>query len=222
MPRNEVKTRVVQAVSWGMVFFWMAVIFWFSSQPADESARLSVGVMEAGRDVLTNWQLVGIVTFILFYHIFLIWLARLKTHWVVKTLVFITFVLLSLFAVYVLYTMVRPRVGALGLFQMNRWVIHRQLRKFAHFIIFLFLGTFLINALTVSNVTGWKAIFIALIVSFLYAVSDEAHQYFVPGRTPLVMDVIIDTAGAAVGIALYSLVNGLFKLVKRIKYRYND
>ncbi|TVP90564.1 VanZ family protein [Alkalibacterium sp.] len=222
MPRNEVKIRAIQILSWGMVLFWMAVIFWFSSQPADESVRWSVGVMEAGRDVLTNWQLVGIVSFILLYHVFLIWLARLKTHWLVKTLLFIAFVLLSIFAVYVLYTMVRPRVGALGIFQMNRWVIHRQLRKFAHFIIFLFLGTFLINALTVSNVTGWKAIVIALFVSFIYAISDELHQHFVPGRTPLVMDVMIDTAGAAVGIILYSFVNGLFKLVRRLTHRYND
>ncbi|MCC5895581.1 MAG: hypothetical protein JJU16_08995, partial [Alkalibacterium sp.] len=74
MPRNEVKIRAIQILSWGMVLFWMAVIFWFSSQPADESVRWSVGVMEAGRDVLTNWQLVGIVSFILLYHVFLIWL----------------------------------------------------------------------------------------------------------------------------------------------------
>ncbi|GAB2490036.1 hypothetical protein GCM10008929_12990 [Alkalibacterium psychrotolerans] len=222
MPGNEVKTRTVQAISWGMVVLWMTVIFWFSSQPADESVRWSVGVMEAGREVLTNWQLVGIVVFILLYHVFLIWLARLKTHWLIKSIVFIAFILISVFAVYVLYTMVRPRVGALELFQMNRWVIHRQLRKFAHFIIFLFLGTFLIHALTVSNVRGWKAILIALLVSFLYAVSDELHQAFVPGRTPLVMDVLIDTAGATVGVALYSLVNGLFKLFRRLTHRPND
>lgn len=222
MAGKELKMRAVQILSWAMVVFWMAVIFWFSSQPAYESARLSVGVMEAGRDVLTNWQLVGIASFILLYHVFLIWLARLKTHWLVKSIVFIAFILISVFAVYVLYTMVRPRVGALGIFQMNRWVIHRQLRKFAHFIIFLFLGTFLIHALTVSNVRGWKAVFIALFVSFLYAVSDELHQAFVPGRTPLVMDVLIDTAGATVGIVLYSFVNGLFKLFRRFKYRRNN
>lgn len=219
MSGNEFKTRAIQVLSWGMVFFWMAVIFWFSSQPADESARWSLGVMEAGRDVLTNWQLVGIIFFILIYHIFLIWLARLNTHVIVKSLVFTIFIVLSLFAVYVLYTMVRPRVGELGLFQMNRWVIHRQLRKFAHFIIYLFLGTFLIHALTVSHIRGFKAIIIALLVSFLYAVSDEVHQYFVPGRTPLVMDVVIDTVGAAVGIMVYSLVNAVFKLVKQIKSR---
>lgn len=219
MARRDTRIRIVQIISWAMVLFWMAVIFWFSSQPASESVRISVGVMQAGREVLTNWQLVGIASFILLYHVFLIWLARLKTHWLFKFILFIAVLVISIFVAYFLYTMVRPRVGALGIFEMNRWVIHRQLRKVAHFIVFLFLGTFLINALTVSNVKGWKAVFIALFVSFIYAITDELHQYFVPGRIPLAMDVLIDTAGAAVGIALYSSVNGFFRLVRRFKSR---
>ena len=36
----------------------------------------------------------------------------------------------------------------------------------------------------------------------LYAISDEVHQLFVPGRGAQVKDVFIDIAGAAVGIFL--------------------
>lgn len=35
--------------------------------------------------------------------------------------------------------------------------------------------------------------------AFLYAMTDEFHQGFVAGRTPKVMDVMIDTAGAFAG-----------------------
>lgn len=209
------KSRAVQFISWGMVVFWMAVIFWFSSHPADESVRWSVGVMRLGGEVLSNWQWVGLIVFIILYHLFLIWLARMSAPLVVKILLFSVFILISLGIVYVLYTTIRPRVSSLGLFQMNRWVIHRHLRKTAHFFIYLFLGSFLMNALTVSGVKWIKAFVMSILISFFYAVSDELHQYFVPGRTPLVMDVIIDTVGATVGVLLYSTLNQLIQWIRQ-------
>ncbi|MEM3043787.1 MAG: VanZ family protein, partial [Thermoplasmata archaeon] len=36
---------------------------------------------------------------------------------------------------------------------------------------------------------------------FLYAISDEVHQYFVPMREASVIDVLIDTAGGLIGVA---------------------
>lgn len=41
---------------------------------------------------------------------------------------------------------------------------------------------------------------IPLLIGFLYAVSDEIHQYFVPGRAMQARDVLIDTAGVLLGI----------------------
>jgi VanZ family protein len=37
----------------------------------------------------------------------------------------------------------------------------------------------------------------------LYGISDEIHQYFVPGRSADVMDVAADFVGAAWGVLLY-------------------
>lgn len=217
--RQLFKLRLAQVLSWLMVIFWMGVIFWFSSQPAQDSARLSIGVMRLGGEVISNWQLVGIIAFVIFYHLFLVWLVKIQSHVLLKVLLFAVFLALSAVIVYVLYTMVRPRVSAFGIFEMNRWVIHLYLRKYAHFIVYLFLGSFLMNALTLSNIRGWKAFGIAVVVSFLYAVSDEFHQYFVPGRTALFLDVVIDTAGASVGIALYGASNALMKLFRKKRPR---
>jgi VanZ family protein len=48
----------------------------------------------------------------------------------------------------------------------------------------------------------WGEAGLALGVVFAYASSDEFHQLFVPGRTGLFSDVLIDTAGGAVGLLL--------------------
>lgn len=42
----------------------------------------------------------------------------------------------------------------------------------------------------------------ALLLTFLYAVSDEFHQRFVPGRTGTVLDVFIDALGATMSLLL--------------------
>lgn len=212
---SQTKLRLAQIFSWAMVLFWMGVIFWFSSQPAEESVRWSVGLMELGGEIITNWQWVGIISVILLYHIFLIWLAKMDSHFILKIVLFVLFLIISVGIAYFLFTFVRPRVSRIGIFEMNRWVIHRYLRKYAHFFVYLFLGSFLMNAFTLSNVRPWRAFGLALVISFFYAITDEFHQYFVPGRRPLVMDVIIDTIGALVGIALYSTLSALFKWRKR-------
>ena len=45
---------------------------------------------------------------------------------------------------------------------------------------------------------GW----LSWLIAVLYAATDELHQSFTPGRTPLVTDVMIDSFGAALGVRL--------------------
>ena len=79
---------------------------------------------------------------------------------------------------------------------------HTPLRKLAHFGLYFVLGLSLTNALReqkrVPNVPA------AIVLSALYAASDEFHQSFVAGRWPQVSDVLLDTAGAATGALLMS------------------
>lgn len=213
---------LLSVLSWGVVLFWMAVLFWFSSQPAQESVKWSVGAMEVGWRLLNYWQWLGIIGFVILYHLFLLWLSRLSSGWLIKLAIFIVFILLSLSSVYLLLYVIRPRVGESGILEMNRWVIHRYLRKYAHFFIYLILGSVIKNALWVSGKEGWKAALLAIFLSFLYAVFDEIHQIFVPGRMFLVTDILIDTAGAAVGVTIYSLFNFLFQLTKKDKKTSSD
>ena len=49
---------------------------------------------------------------------------------------------------------------------------------------------------------GGRALGLALLVAVLYALSDEWHQYFVPGRTASAVDVATDAFGATCGLAI--------------------
>lgn len=40
----------------------------------------------------------------------------------------------------------------------------------------------------------------AVLLSSLYGISDEFHQSFVPGRTPEIKDLIVDTAAALISV----------------------
>lgn len=81
--------------------------------------------------------------------------------------------------------------------------INNRLRKNAHFFSYLLLGVFVYNALRRSGLQGWRCFILALGICVLYAVTDEVHQLYVPGRGGQVRDVLIDSAGACVGIGLY-------------------
>ena len=92
-----------------------------------------------------------------------------------------------------------------GLSPQVQWLNH-IVRKNAHFIAYLILGLLQVNALYLNGKRGGKAFILALLISFLYAASDEFHQTFVPGRSGELRDVMIDTAGALTGIGTYMLI----------------
>lgn len=76
-------------------------------------------------------------------------------------------------------------------------------RKYAHFVAYLVLGVLVLNAHIISGRNEKRALLSTLVICVLYAISDEIHQAFVPGRGPQVKDVLIDSAGALVGIVIY-------------------
>ena len=70
------------------------------------------------------------------------------------------------------------------------------LRKGAHMTEYAILGLLLFRAL------GRELP--ALALGIAYAITDEIHQHFVRGRHASPVDVLIDTAGVAIGIFLIS------------------
>ena len=85
-------------------------------------------------------------------------------------------------------------------------------RKSAHFIAYMILGIILILLLLQFNNINKKPQ-IALLLCVVYAISDEFHQFFVPGRACQARDVAIDSLGSLTGIVLVLL---CFKILNMV------
>lgn len=78
------------------------------------------------------------------------------------------------------------------------------LRKIAHITEYAILSILLTNAFfSTTNLKEFRIYSLSFILSVVYAISDELHQYFVPGRCFSITDILIDGIGAIVGIVLW-------------------
>ena len=92
-----------------------------------------------------------------------------------------------------------------------------NVRKWAHVYIFLALGVCM--TCTVQGYRpAWSARkqgLVAVAACVLYAVSDEVHQYFVPGRAMLAKDVLVDAIGVCLGVLCVFLVRFCWRCCKK-------
>jgi len=95
-------------------------------------------------------------------------------------------------------------------------ILNHFIRKSAHFLIYFGLGFLLRNAYHVTGYVNIKGSVYALTVSILYAISDEVHQIFVPGRGPGIKDVFIDSIGALAGILVFMILLNISVQLKNI------
>ncbi len=78
------------------------------------------------------------------------------------------------------------------------------IRKAAHFTIYALLGFCLTGFYhSLRRVPTLSA---AVVTAALYAVTDELHQRFVPGRGPQLTDVLLDACGATLGALIMLLI----------------
>lgn len=87
--------------------------------------------------------------------------------------------------------------------QTQRDQIETIIRKCAHFALYLIGGILTANFLSTTKVQDKRIYIYAIAFCFAYAITDEIHQLFVPGRSGEIRDVIIDTAGATTGTMLF-------------------
>lgn len=93
-------------------------------------------------------------------------------------------------------------------------------RKGAHFSIYALLGVFsYLSIVTYKNIAFPLRSAISAAICLLYSVSDEIHQYFVPGRSCEFRDVCIDFCGSLIAITVLTLIvkYSKFKFIKKIK-----
>lgn len=149
------KKRIILFI---LLFLWMSLIFYFSSQPADESSHLSGKTLELIVNIFEK----------IFNHKF----DDNELNYI--------------------YT-----------------IFFVPLRKLAHFSLYFILGIigYFFNK---TYFADKKAICLTLLFCLLYAISDEIHQIFVPGRAGQARDVLIDCSGSLMWLLFVIL-------IKRIK-----
>lgn len=79
-------------------------------------------------------------------------------------------------------------------------------RKGAHFSEYALLSLAVVFYFLTIGKEGVRLFVLSTFFSALYASTDEFHQTFVPGRSGMLRDVLIDTAGAATGAILFLLI----------------
>ena len=84
--------------------------------------------------------------------------------------------------------------------------IEKVIRKIAHYSIYTLVGILLMALMSTYKIKELDRIAISMIIGVIYAATDEIHQAFVPGRGPLVTDVILDSIGVLTGICIVLLV----------------
>lgn len=82
-------------------------------------------------------------------------------------------------------------------------LFHHLIRKGAHLTAYFILGILTMFAFEKVKSRLFHQGMIAFGICILYAISDEIHQLFVPGRSGELSDVGIDALGALLGILLY-------------------
>jgi VanZ family protein len=92
-----------------------------------------------------------------------------------------------------------------GMSPQTIWVIFVVMRKCAHVTEYAVLALLLWRALRSVPILGTKTLLVfgaVVLGCALFAASDEFHQTFFKSRTPSVRDVLLDIAGAILGLLI--------------------
>ena len=110
--------------------------------------------------------------------------------------------------------LIYPGFNSLGEQAQNQIISSLQgfVRSAAHFSVFAALCfSNLIFTLTLQKLIPLMRYLSSIIFSIAYAVSDEIHQLFIPGRAFQFSDILVDTLGIILGAAVMYLIMKLIK-----------
>jgi VanZ family protein len=84
-------------------------------------------------------------------------------------------------------------------------MINHVVRKGAHFSEYAVLAVAVAFHLLVWKKKRLWLLLMPIMISTFYAITDEIHQTFIPGRSGQITDVLLDASGAATGSLLFFL-----------------
>jgi VanZ family protein len=81
-------------------------------------------------------------------------------------------------------------------------------KKTGHAVAYAILCVLAARGVHAGRPVQWRRVVAAVAVSALHGASDELHQSVVPGRTPAVLDWLVDVVGATAGAWAYARARG--------------
>ena len=83
--------------------------------------------------------------------------------------------------------------------------LHPIVIKLAHFSIYTLVGFSIMGFMCTFNIKNKYKVLVSIVIGVIYAVTDEIHQSFTPGRLASPIDVCIDSLGVFTGIFIMML-----------------
>lgn len=105
---------------------------------------------------------------------------------------------------------IMPNIKTNSLLDMINFIV----RKSAHITEYFILTLLTISLLKEYTKKQNVILVSSLIFCFIYALTDEFHQSFIPGRSSLFRDVLIDTSGSVLSLVSYYLYQKKFTTKK--------
>lgn len=84
-------------------------------------------------------------------------------------------------------------------------------RKLAHFSIYTLGGILIYNFINTYDIENKRKMILSFIIGGIYAITDELHQLFIPGRSCELRDVCIDSSGVLLGICIVVIFSKLIR-----------
>ena len=88
-------------------------------------------------------------------------------------------------------------------------------RKAAHFSSYFGLGFSLSVAIHTYDIKSICKFLLPVFISLIYAITDEIHQLFIPGRAGRISDVLLDLSGALLGTVIVLIIVFFYKKFKK-------
>lgn len=93
-------------------------------------------------------------------------------------------------------------------------IIETVFRKLAHFCLYTLGGVLILLHINLYEISDKNKVIISWSIGIAYAITDELHQLFVPGRSGEIRDVCLDSLGLITGIILLLI---FLKFIERRK-----
>lgn len=92
--------------------------------------------------------------------------------------------------------------------------LQTPIRKLAHFSIYTIGGIISYCMVSQYNLKLHQKVLVSLGICIIYAITDELHQYFVPGRSCEIIDMMIDSLGATLGNSICIILSNVKRLLQ--------